>query len=134
MGKSEGTSGEDIGRPGPWGEGRYQKPGQSVDESVRIPPGSVPDADKRASSKPVTGVITSLREAASSKDDPESPGGDALTVGGTAGSAARRIFTATRLQARRRSRSRARRWRWDEHRNVGRPDPRWSSSFARSLL
>jgi hypothetical protein len=37
-----GTSGEDIGRPGPWGEGRYQKAGQSVDESVRTPPGAAP--------------------------------------------------------------------------------------------
>jgi len=53
MGNNEGTTGEDIGRPGPWGEGRYQKPGQSVDESVRTPPGSAPNADKR-SSTPVT--------------------------------------------------------------------------------
>ena len=49
MGKSEGKTGEDIGRPEPWGEGRYQKPGQSVDDSVRTPPGSVPNADKRSS-------------------------------------------------------------------------------------
>jgi hypothetical protein len=77
MGKSEGTSGEDIGRPGPWGEGRYQKPGQSVDESVRTPPGSVPNADKRAS-KPVTRRdYQSSEEAASSTNDSESPGGDA---------------------------------------------------------
>jgi hypothetical protein len=53
MGKSNGSTGEDIGRPGPWGEGRYQKPGESVDESVRTPPGSVPNSDERPST-PVT--------------------------------------------------------------------------------
>ena len=53
MEKNEATSDEDIGRPGPWREGRYQKPGQSVDDTVRTPPGSVPNADKR-SSTPVT--------------------------------------------------------------------------------
>lgn len=77
MGKSEGTSGEDIGRPGPWGEGRYQKPGQSVDESVRTPPGSVPDADKRVSTPVTRRDYQSSEEAASSKDETESPGGDA---------------------------------------------------------
>ena len=53
MAKSKGTNGEDIGRPGPWGEGRYQEPGQPVDESVRTPPGSVPNPDQRTST-PVT--------------------------------------------------------------------------------
>jgi hypothetical protein len=73
MGKSEGTSGEDIGRPGPWGEGRYQKPGKSVDDSVRTPPGSVPNADKR-SSTPVTRRDYESPGTTSPKDD---PGGDA---------------------------------------------------------
>jgi hypothetical protein len=77
MGKSEGTTGEDIGRPGPWGEGRYQKPGQSVDKSVRTPPGSVPNADKRIST-PVTRKDYESSEAASpSKGKSELPGGDA---------------------------------------------------------
>ena len=44
MGNSEGTTGEDIGRPGPWGEGRNQKPGQSVDESVRTPSKGKPES------------------------------------------------------------------------------------------
>ena len=77
MGKSEGTTSEDIGRPGPWGEGRYQKPGQSVDESVRTPPGSVPNADKR-SSTPVTRKDYESSETASpSQDKSELPGSDA---------------------------------------------------------
>jgi hypothetical protein len=78
MGKSEGTTGEDIGRPGPWGEGRYQEPGQSVDESVRTPPGSVPDADERPST-PVTrkDYESSSKTRSPSKNESESPGGDA---------------------------------------------------------
>jgi hypothetical protein len=81
-GKSEGTTGEDIGRPGPWGEGRYQKPGQSVDESVRTPPGSVPDADKR-SSTPVTRRDYESSGRASPKGDSDSSGGDAGPAGDT---------------------------------------------------
>jgi len=77
MGNSEGTTSEDIGRPGPWGEGRYQKPGQSVDESVRTPPGSAPNADTRSSS-PVTRKDYESSETASlSKDKSELPGSDA---------------------------------------------------------
>jgi len=76
MGNIEGTTGEDIGRPEPWGEGRYQKAGQSVDESVRTP-GSAPNADKR-SSTPVTRKDYESSETASpSKDKSELPRGDA---------------------------------------------------------
>ena len=32
--KSKGTTDEAIGRPGPWREGRYQKSGQSLDDSA----------------------------------------------------------------------------------------------------
>ena len=77
MGKSEGTTGEDIGRPGPWGEGRYQKPGQSVDESVRTPPGSVPNADKRPSTPVTRKDYESSETASPSKGKSELPGGDA---------------------------------------------------------
>ena len=87
MGKSEGTTGEDIGRPGPWGEGRYQEPGQSVDESVRTPPGSVPDADERPSppvtrqdyesSKTRSPSTGESKTGSPSKDESEPPGGDA---------------------------------------------------------
>jgi hypothetical protein len=38
MAKSKGTSDEDIGRPKPWGEGRYQQPGKPVDVTVESPP------------------------------------------------------------------------------------------------
>jgi hypothetical protein len=53
MAKNTGTAGEDIGRPGPWGEDRYQQRGQPVDKSVRTPPAQQPNADKRGST-PVT--------------------------------------------------------------------------------
>jgi len=77
MGKSDGTSGEDIGRPGPWGEGRYQEAGKPVDNSVRTPVGSVPNADKR-SSTPVTRRDYEFPETAEAPDDKsEPPGGDA---------------------------------------------------------
>ncbi len=77
MKKSEGTSGEDIGRPGPWGEGRYQEPGQSVDVSVRTPPGTVPDADKRPSTPVTRNDYESSESPSHSKDESEPPGGDA---------------------------------------------------------
>jgi hypothetical protein len=77
MGNSEGTTGEDIGRPGPWGEGRYQRPAQSVDESVRTPPGSVPNADKRPSTPVTRKDYESSGTATPSKDEAELPGGDA---------------------------------------------------------
>jgi hypothetical protein len=32
-----GSSGESIGRPADWQEGRYQQPGQPVDQSVNKP-------------------------------------------------------------------------------------------------
>ncbi len=36
--KSKATSNESIGRPGPWREGRYQKSGQSLADSVAPDP------------------------------------------------------------------------------------------------
>jgi hypothetical protein len=77
MGKSEGTSGEDIGRPGPWGEGRYQGPGQSVDDSVRTPAGGVPNADKRSSTPVTREDYESAATASAPVDNSELPGGDA---------------------------------------------------------
>jgi hypothetical protein len=66
---AKGTSGEAIGRPGPWGENRYEKPGQPLDNSVLTPPGTSPNEDKPVST-PVTG-----RDYG--KGDGEVPGGDA---------------------------------------------------------
>lgn len=74
--KSEGTCDEDIGRPGPWGEGRYQEPGHAVDDSVLTPPGSVPDADKRPSA-PVTRHDYESHKTIASKEKSDPPGGDA---------------------------------------------------------
>jgi hypothetical protein len=36
--KNKGTSNESIGRPGPWREGRYEKSGQSLEDSVAPDP------------------------------------------------------------------------------------------------
>ena len=36
--KNKGTTNESIGRPGPWREGRYQKSGQSLEDSVAPDP------------------------------------------------------------------------------------------------
>jgi hypothetical protein len=36
--KDKATSDESIGRPGPWREGRYQKSGQSLTDSVAPDP------------------------------------------------------------------------------------------------
>lgn len=37
MGENKGSSDESIGRPKQWREGRYQQPGQSIDDSVKAP-------------------------------------------------------------------------------------------------
>ncbi len=78
MANSKHVSGEGIGRPEPWGEGRYQQPGQPVEETVHTPPGTVPNADKRVST-PVTRKDYESPETAStsSEEKTEPPGGDA---------------------------------------------------------
>jgi hypothetical protein len=38
----DGSSDESIGRPDEWREGRYEKPGTALDESVERRPGEVP--------------------------------------------------------------------------------------------
>jgi hypothetical protein len=72
----KGSSDEAIGRPGPWTEGRYQLPGQPVDQTVQRPPGQ-PDSNMPAS-KPVTlkdyGYPT---DAVDENASTEPPGGDA---------------------------------------------------------
>jgi hypothetical protein len=47
----DGSSDEDIGRPGVWREGRYQQPGGEVGESVTKEPQALP---KKPASKPVS--------------------------------------------------------------------------------
>lgn len=46
-----GSSDQDIGRPGTWREGRYQRPGGDVDDSVTKEPQALP---KKPDSKPVS--------------------------------------------------------------------------------
>jgi len=73
-----GTSGEAIGRPGPWGENRYEKKDQPLDQSVLTPPGASPTVDKPAST-PVTrrDYTGGSGNGGSEKSDEETPGGDA---------------------------------------------------------
>jgi hypothetical protein len=51
MSESKGSSDESIGRPKEWREGRYQRPGASVDRSVV---GPAQDAPPDTVSTPVT--------------------------------------------------------------------------------
>ena len=78
--KPQGTSDEAIGRPGPWGENRYEKKGQPLDQSVLTPPGASPSVDKPAST-PVTRRDytggSGKSGGGSGKSDNETPGGDA---------------------------------------------------------
>jgi hypothetical protein len=76
MTTSKGSTGEAIGRPGPWKEGRYQRPGQPIDESVRTPDGTSPNPDQPAST-PVTRKDYESADSAHADDDSEPPGGDA---------------------------------------------------------
>jgi hypothetical protein len=78
MAKSEGRSNEAIGRPGPWGAGRYQEGGKPVDVSVRTPPGTVPNSNSPVST-PVTrrDYESDAERESREKGGPEPPGGDA---------------------------------------------------------
>jgi hypothetical protein len=76
MANSEGSTNEDIGRPGPWKEGRYQRPDESVDQTVHTPAGTSPNPDKRVST-PVTRKDYEFPDAASTDAHSEPPGGDA---------------------------------------------------------
>ena len=77
MANSKGSTGENIGRPGPWKEGRYQQPGKSVDQSVRTPAGTSPSPEQPAST-PVTRKDYEFTDSKPASDaDSEPPGGDA---------------------------------------------------------
>jgi hypothetical protein len=82
LGNSEGTTGEDVGRPELWGEDRYQKPGQSVDESVRTPP----DHPTRISAPPLPSlgrITNSLRPLRRRRIKPNCPGVTLVDIAGT---------------------------------------------------
>lgn len=77
MESAKGTSGEDIGRPGAWTEGRYQSPDQPLDQSV-LPPRDTPPNPDKPTSTPVTRkdyVFPGEQTEGDSRADP--PGGDA---------------------------------------------------------
>jgi hypothetical protein len=78
MSKSKGSADQDIGRPGPWGEGRYQREGDPAEVSVRTPPGTSP-GQGTPTSTPVTRQDYEspgrLSGPADKKTEP--PGGDA---------------------------------------------------------
>jgi hypothetical protein len=76
MANSEDSTDENIGRPGPWKEGRYQGPGRSVDQTVKTPAGTLPNPDKRVST-PVTREDYESPDAAPADGHSEPPGGDA---------------------------------------------------------
>jgi len=76
MTNGKGSTDEDIGRPGPWKEGRYQRPGQSIDQSVHTPAGT-PNPDQPASA-PVTRRDYEFSDSEPATDgNSEPPGGDA---------------------------------------------------------
>lgn len=77
MGRNEDTPAEDIGRPAPWGQDRYLQPGQSAGDSVRTPPASVPNADKRPSTTVTRKDYELPGTASTPSKDKEPPGGDA---------------------------------------------------------
>jgi len=77
MTRTDGSTNEDIGRPGPWKEGRYQQPGQPIDQSVRTPAGTSPNPDTPASA-PVTRKDYEFPDSApTTNSSSEPPGGDA---------------------------------------------------------
>lgn len=68
---------EDIGRPGPWGANRYQRPGASVEQSVLTPPGTSPSPDAPVSTPVTRKDYEFPDEEAAKEGSPEPPGGDA---------------------------------------------------------
>ncbi len=77
MGHGKGTTDEDIGRPGPWTEGRYQGPGQPIDQSVLTPPGPLPDPGKPVSTPVTRKDYEFPSELADENGSSEPPGVDA---------------------------------------------------------
>jgi hypothetical protein len=78
--KAEGTEDEAIGRPGPWGENRYEKKAQPLDQSVLTPPGTSP-SEHKPESTPVTrrdyATSGGAGKGAPGTSENETPGGDA---------------------------------------------------------
>ena len=68
---------EDIGRPGPWGEGRYQQRGKPVDQSVLTPPGTSPYPEAPVSTPVTRKDYEFPNEEAAEGESSEPFGGDA---------------------------------------------------------
>ena len=77
MGEEKTTTDEDIGRPGPWKEGRYQGADQPLDASVRPPSGSQPSPEEPRSTPVTWKEYLTASEQANRDEDAEPPGGDA---------------------------------------------------------
>lgn len=77
MGKDKGTTDEDIGRPGPWTEGRYQSTEQPLDQSVLTLPDTPEDPDKPASTPVTWRDYRFPSEQAGKDENTDGPGGDA---------------------------------------------------------
>ena len=76
MASSKGSTDQDIGRPGPWQEGRYQQKEKPADQSVRTQPGSSPRKDEPVST-PVTRQDYVFPDQDPQGEGREPPGGDA---------------------------------------------------------
>jgi hypothetical protein len=81
MAQPKGTSGEAIGRPGPWGEDRYEKKDQPIDQSVRTPPATAPYVEKPPSTavtrRDYAAPSTQSSSQTTPANDADAPGGDA---------------------------------------------------------
>jgi hypothetical protein len=76
MADTKESTDESIGRPGPWKETRYRRPGDPIDQSVETPAGTAPNPDAPKST-PVTRKDYAFpgEEVPTNKSEP--PGGDA---------------------------------------------------------
>jgi hypothetical protein len=77
MATEKGSTDQDIGRPGPWREGRYQRDGDPVNASVRTPPGSSPSKDTPESTTVTRRDYVFPGQEPDASDGSEPPGGDA---------------------------------------------------------
>ena len=77
MARDKAPEDEAIGRPGPWSERRYRRPGQSVDDSVLTPPGTSPSQNGPVSTPVTRKDYEFPGEEAHSGAESEPPGGDA---------------------------------------------------------
>jgi hypothetical protein len=77
MARKKGTADEDIGRPGPWGEGRYQRDDQPADRSVLTPPGTAPGPQKPVSTPVTRKDYEFPGDDSGQADGSDPPGGDA---------------------------------------------------------